>query len=964
MAGEIPPPPPGFTLDAPSGGVPPPPPGFKLDAPVQQSAPDVSATGNRAMDFVAGLGQGAGNVLFPVLNAPNRLFGRVAEPIARGLGLNPPASMTGAGADAQAKAQQKEFQPIDASTSAAGRAGIAGGEATGVGAGMSLALPALGPAALAPGAVPEAILPTVGRALTASPATVGGLVGQTESNALAGAAGEAAKEKSGGNPWMEMLGQMIGGAAPSFFPTSLASKAASAVGAPVGKVGRAIATKAIPESPDFEVRQAERNSYLGRGVGDNGAPLPAPSGKDYSNPATPAPPQASIADRIKDWATNERRQNSFADINQRLDEISKMPEVAANLQRSRELEDQIPGLKLTTAERTGYAPLMLEQKRIEGQMGGDELVGRQKVYDQNQKAIGDFADSRIAPLPQGNADTATGNAARGITVQRETEAAQRAAEAEQGIRNAGAALPVVPQQQSGAQIRQGYNEGRRAANAQTEANKQAIRDEAGNTTFPGDNLNRSLQQDLRNLGTDLLPEEVPPTMRRVIQNTATPAAPTTGQEATFPHAPREAPAFTADDLLEAQKKVNLDIRTAQSAQTPDAAKLQRLSALRDRLQAEERNLGEEGSAVRQRFEEFRRQYRDEFAPNYRQGLGKDIAAVKGSGGQKITDQDVTQRVLANDAATAEQNLRVNPTGVGRQATISANLDDLRRSAVDPKTGMIKEGAVDAWAAKNQDRLAADPELRDLVRARDPQALYDRLNAAHADMSAAKDTEIAKMFGSSGKGAPRSDTRNLDDAFTNPERMRAIKDEAARDPELDAAMKRAVWERAISNPQGLTDKNIQSSLNIAYGDNPQHLRDLKTISDALTTSQQAGRAKGAATEFKPPSGVINDITGSSASSVLNKLWGLNTGRTSKSWLGLDIGLRALNNFTGKDYERALKTAIYNPEVAKLMAAGIKAGRLTPPAQKLLSQYILAAPLASDMREDTPNEITVQPRKRAP
>jgi hypothetical protein len=42
LANEIPPPPPGFTLDQPSGAIPPPPPGFTLDAPKDAKPPDTT----------------------------------------------------------------------------------------------------------------------------------------------------------------------------------------------------------------------------------------------------------------------------------------------------------------------------------------------------------------------------------------------------------------------------------------------------------------------------------------------------------------------------------------------------------------------------------------------------------------------------------------------------------------------------------------------------------------------------------------------------------------------------------------------------------------------------------------------------------------------------------------------------------------------------------------------------------
>lgn len=763
------------------------------------------------------------------------------------------------------------------------------------------------------------------------------------------------------------IGSLIGGALPELY--SVVSP-----GMMLGKMvmeGARRAKRLFPTSDTFEARQAERNAYANReGVyEDPNVPAPPPTTFFQGPGKLPSFTQWKIGQQ--DQATQERLGAARQAVQDTISSYASHRDAQAAAKRTDELEQLIPGYQATLGRRFESPALLKKEEEVNQNLTGQDLVAARDREKANQKAISDFADSRVAkagptegPSPRGfNADEATGQAAQENLSSREQAIAQdRAAPTEDQLRTIARNTPNPRIQDTGAQIRQGYAEGRERANAQTEANKQAIRDEAGDTTFPGNRINQGLQQDMRDLGTDLLPEEITPPIGRVLGRTATPEAPRTGQDALLPRAAPEAPQFTADDLLEAQKSVNEQIRALQSGQvtTTDTQKLQRLSALRDRLQAEERNLGEEGSAVRQRFEEFRRQYRDEVVPNYRQGLGADINERTSRGEPKLQDAEITRRVTNPDAIEENrQNLRVNREGVGRQGTIGANMRAMRDAAYDPKTGMFDEDRLNAFLSKNADRLSEDPELRGMLEQRNRPDLYRALNQAHEDIKAVKDSELAKMFGPNA-----SFKESLDEVFSNPQLARQVKTVSQRDPDLDAALKRAVWERAAKDPEKtlLSDQNRQA-MNVIYGDNSPHLADLRAIADAARKEGLLKPAQGKPVPNETTGNKVKELTGISIPSAFQQARSVEQGRQGGPFTTVNVGMSMLNKLSERDMERAWKEAFTNPQLAKVLAASARNGfKLTPMMQNKISSYILVSPETQNkgVEQDAPQPS----RKRAP
>ena len=103
----------------------------------------------------------------------------------------------------------------------------------------------------------------------------------------------------------------------------------------------------------------------------------------------------------------------------------------------------------------------------------------------------------------------------------------------------------------------------------------------------------------------------------------------------------------------------------------------------------------------------------------------------GYGGNRVSAEDVPIEFFKpNNISEARQfNRLYGENSEVRQRMTDYALDDLRRTVVDPNSGMIKEGAVNKWLAKNERILNEMPWIREAVTGRNPDVHYQ--SAAHA-----------------------------------------------------------------------------------------------------------------------------------------------------------------------------------------------------------------------------------------
>jgi hypothetical protein len=175
---------------------------------------------------------------------------------------------------------------------------------------------------------------------------------------------------------------------------------------------------------------------------------------------------------------------------------------------------------------------------------------------------------------------------------------------------------------------------------------------------------------------------------------------------------------------------------------------------------------------------------------------------------------------------------------------------------------------------------------------------------------------------------------------------------AAGPDAEAALRRAVWERAtgagggtegaLPDPTKLRQFMADNAQSLSHVLTPEHMSDLETIARAAEIEGKLPPPKGAAEAPATVSSAVEGLTGSGIPSVLNKAFAFMSGRVPKGYLSADIGLRVLNNFNEKEAARAWREALFNPDVARTIADGVRNGRATPMQQQKLKSYLLQAP----------------------
>jgi hypothetical protein len=355
---------------------------------------------------------------------------------------------------------------------------------------------------------------------------------------------------------------------------------------------------------------------------------------------------------------------------------------------------------------------------------------------------------------------------------------------------------------------------------------------------------------------------------------------------------------------------------------------------------------EQPSTIQSRLADYNRYYREQYVPRFRQDLGAELGATRASGQEVIKPEDIIPRLLGpNNASEMRQfNLIHGQDAGARDTVINAALDDIRRG-VGP-SGVIGPDDVAKWVRSHSRVLDEAPWLREAVSARDPAALYQRLGEAEAARRATADENLTSMLG-------KQPHEVIDAGLKDSRVMRQIAANAkAAGPDAEAALRRAVWERAtgagggtastLPDPAKLRQFMADNAVSLSHVLTPEHMSDLETIARAAEVEGRLPPPKGAAEAPATVSSAVEGLTGSGIPSVLNKAFAFMSGRVPKGYLSADIGLRVLNNFNEKEAARAWREALFNPDVARTIADGVRNGRATPMQQQKLKSYLLQAP----------------------
>lgn len=1011
--------PPGFVLDAPTAAAapaaapqiaaPPLPPGFVVDAPAAAPVPP-SAMPEPNADFntkrtvtqsATGLNEGLLSPVVRAVDAASNLINKPAEWLT-GNPIPKPHMLEDSFREHFVDPMGTPQNRIEQTARAGGRmvgenlplmvagAGLAG---SGARAGVTLAEQA------APGIMNKirGAADSVLEGMAAHP--VASAVGENTGAFAAGAGGNVGRnvaKDSGGDEHAqeraELAGQLMlpSGAAlySKLAPTRLGAKAVKIVGE---KVLDSVPSEVIPaklqrSEGTYAERQAEQSAYANR------------EGK-YANPDEPAPAAPDFATRRMD-AGQKKRENVAAEAaSKEFKQIVDNPEAAANLAEAQRLEQTIPGFKPGVAKATSDPALLKLQDSMESRATGDELRGVQQKADASTQAIRDYKENIIPPAGENPQDAvAAANAARvqgasgkietqrGVTgqqIDQRTEATQQRLAGERAT-----AEGSITERQTAAQ--------QQAEQEQTQA-RGRIRETSDSLprtdpTIVGNELRETRGALRREADAHMteLRRNVDPTGRAVVE--LPPATPD-----------GEPVRMSVNMALTRRAQINQDLADYYGASVRDQTAVRAIRHLQ-----EEKNTLDAGIEVASGGDEglraYNSYYRDEYAPRFLQGASRDVGRFNRHGyeGNRVSAEDVPGEFFKpNNISEARQFNRLygeNPDV--RQRMTDFALDDLRRSAVDPNTGMIREGAVNKWLAKNERVLNEMPWVRDEVTGRNPDAHYQqtsqaadrqrlasnpktlaqvdpevgplqakvgqigeqqrlasnpktigqiepdvealqrRMGQLEQRQRAVADTKVAKLFNQG-----KNPEQHIDAALNDWQVMKGLRNSVRGDSQAEAALRRAVLDRApdpmdVAKFQKFLDGNERSLRQVLA---PDHLKALQDVLAAAKIDSRLPRPTGAVDLPGSLADKGAKVFGITVPSLLQRVLSVKQGRMSAEYGVADVGVRALRQFSNKDIENAWKEALYNPKVAKDLQLMVKGGAATPIQLARMRNYLLSVGL---------------------
>lgn len=378
------------------------------------------------------------------------------------------------------------------------------------------------------------------------------------------------------------------------------------------------------------------------------------------------------------------------------------------------------------------------------------------------------------------------------------------------------------------------------------------------------------------------------------------------------------------DMMELRSRIGADIREAKS--TPSGQKrvpyLERLKASVDE-QTDAMIARTEDPGLADRLREFRDMYRRDYIEPFETGAAGQVLRKDIDGMYRVNDEEVAKQFFKGWNQTAsEQFQRVFKNSPAAQRAISdVAIDDLYNSAATD--GILDPMKMESWARQNRGVIADFPEIRS--RLSNTQKAISEIAARRKVLKqrqkAVEQTALAR------------DLKRINDPVTgvtgdsiidgaispNPGQMqniaRMLKGEEARN-----ALAGRVWDRVINdkNPAQFFEAN-KASIEVALG--PEKAKSAYRIAEALRKNSLMRKIEGQAIDPNPV-GDVEAILGSSFASIGSKLYQARVGFASPRYVVMDLASRTFRHMTGQRAIAALQEAIYDPEVAIIMAKTIQ------------------------------------------
>jgi len=602
----------------------------------------------------------------------------------------------------------------------------------------------------------------------------------------------------------------------------------------------------------------------------------------------------------------------------------------ANVARSTQLREEIPGFAPTVAEQTAAPAIIRQQIALESNLSGPALEAEIARRTANRQAVNTFAQQR-APQSQGeDIDFVINTATRRVDDLRGQVEAQQAA-TQAAREEIPSALPRIDRTVTGEAVRDTLSVARKDAQAQMTALADELGINDADVTVSFERLGNQVIDDFNQIGLFRDKKAVPDVVleiRDALDGVEIPTG-TFGPDGTeIIRTVR--PRVTFNDLKNLRERISDDLINEVSGATPNRGRIRALTRMKVAFDRGLASLEEIPQELAGNYRQFLDTYFTEFVNRFEKGAAFEVLKRGSRGFLQTTDERVANQFFrAGDITSARQFKDIlgnNPEAVENLA--ATIFDDLSRVAV--KNGVLNETAYNNWVRRHATVLEEFPEIFAEVReiGRANQGLLARAGQLDQRAKTIDQNSLVRLLDSFNREA-QVGGNVMSKLINDPRLMQRFVNSIRGNEAAERALRRNIWNdlnlQTADQMRGFIEANEQS-LKIALGE--QHFDDILTINDAMRTIERTPLPPGTAESFDPIAGATQRF-GISPQQLTNRVFQIRSGLIGARYGAIDVFSRFFRKLTTDKTDAVLTEALYDPEVATLLAQ--TANSTTPATQ---------------------------------
>lgn len=607
------------------------------------------------------------------------------------------------------------------------------------------------------------------------------------------------------------------------------------------------------------------------------------------------------------------------------EQLDSYPPSRANIDRSLEISDDIPGFEPTLPARSGAPGLIAEEKRLVS-MSPKTLNRAVQNAEENRRAITSYVEGKF---PAAGGETAAARVAK-MQKQAMTRLEGMKAAVDDKLDDAVRVFETNPTNaENGARLRDLFFKQKEVYSGMRGQKYQEVYESAERLGVKAkiDDAVEYVDDVLKNEMNSYQQSEIPSVFREIKRSfKGDEAVPPTGRSippdlmVEAEKAAKRSTEISFAELHSLYKRTNKDLASLRGSMAADKDfRIMLLEGLKTRLNQKIAAFEGEGfGEVAVKLKEANRFYAQEYLPRFKQGFGSDLAARYPSGEFRTADQMITSMVTKanNTQAARDFKLLFDDIPEAHSALRAGYLDELyRNTGVIGKDGRINQRALDTFLRKHEPTLKEFPEIRKELRtlALDNEALLARrahLVAAEKKLAA---NDLFKLF------QGRDPNVILTEATTNKNAMRVLEIAARRDPNMAKGLARGIAEHVTrqQDPAAFLAANEEA---IRIGLRPlgqEHFRNLKTAVEALTINSR----NPASVSVQPGSvnpDAIAERLGSSPRAMISHYLNVQRGRTGAAQEATAFLGRWFDKLRRDHRTVAMEAVFYDRDTARALA----------------------------------------------